>query len=66
MKEAEGGKAPISKHQSPNNNQISITQIPNVTWMICISSMDIDHWFIGDYLDIGVWLLGFYFSRSEV
>jgi hypothetical protein len=36
-----------------------MTEIPDVTRMIYISFLDFVHWVIGDYLDIGIWSLGF-------
>ncbi len=40
MKGAKKGKTPISKHQSSNDNEISIPEIPNVTRMMSISFLD--------------------------
>jgi hypothetical protein len=46
-------EAPISKHQIPNNIQIRISNDQNR------SVSEFGHLVIGDYLDIGIWILRF-------
>jgi hypothetical protein len=46
-------EAPISKHQNPNNIQIPISNDPNGF------ASEFGHLMIGNYLEFGIWILGF-------
>jgi hypothetical protein len=46
-------EASISKHQIPNNIQISISNDPNGF------VLEFGHLVIGNYLEFGIWILGF-------
>jgi hypothetical protein len=47
-------KAPISKHQIPNNIEASISN--DRTRFV----LEFDHLVIGNYLEFGIWILGFH------
>jgi hypothetical protein len=54
-------KAPISKHQIPNNIQIPISPspFPSPHWGEGGGEGGFGHLVIGNYLEFGIWILGF-------